>query len=58
MSTIISILWFLFIAYVVIDLWKKNIDSTKKILWTALLIFVPVVGLILCFILERPSFLK
>jgi len=57
MARLLPILWLIVVILILIDLWKQPLDQTKKILWTVVLLFLPLLGLILYVILEK-SFLK
>jgi len=37
----------------IIDVLKSSMDTVKKIIWTAVIIFLPLLGLILYFLLGR-----
>ncbi|HEY3406393.1 MAG TPA: PLDc N-terminal domain-containing protein [Ohtaekwangia sp.] len=55
MARLLPILWLIVVILILLDLWKQPIDQTKKILWTVLLLFLPLLGLILYVILEKSS---
>ena len=38
-----------------VDCWKSTKDSGKKILWTVLILIIPVVGMILYFLVGKKS---
>lgn len=57
MVRLLPILWLIVVILLLLDLWKQPMDQTKKILWTVLLLFLPLLGIILYVILEK-SFLK
>lgn len=52
---IISIIYMLVIVFLIVDLWRQPGDQVKKLLWTLVLLFVPVVGLVLYLLIERSS---
>ena len=39
----------------VLDCWKGNLDQGKKILWTLLILILPLAGLILYYLLAKKS---
>jgi len=39
----------------VVDCWKSNLDQNKKILWTLLIVILPLAGLILYYLLAKKS---
>ncbi len=39
----------------IVDVLRSSLSGTKKLLWAALIIIVPVVGFILYFLLGRPE---
>jgi hypothetical protein len=38
---------------VIMEIWKSSKDSEKKILWTVLVVFLPILGLILYYLMGR-----
>lgn len=55
MVRLLPILWLIVVILLLLDLWKQPMDQTKKILWTVLLLFLPLLGIILYVILEKSS---
>jgi hypothetical protein len=53
MVRLLPILWLIVVILILLDLWKQPIDQTKKILWTVVLLFLPLLGLVLYVILEK-----
>ena len=39
----------------IVDCWKSNFEQNKKILWTLLILVLPLAGLILYYLLAKKS---
>ena len=50
---ILGLIVFVLDIIAIIDCAKRNMDTSKKILWIVLIIVLPVIGLILYFLLGR-----
>lgn len=50
-----AILLFLLVIYALYDLWTNSADSPKKLLWTIIILIVPVIGAIAYFAIGRGS---
>lgn len=48
-----AILLFLLVVYALFDLWGKSNDSSKKLLWTIIILIIPVIGAIAYFAVGR-----
>ena len=46
MSTIIGLVVFALDVWAIIGIWQSRADTEKKVLWTVLVILLPVIGLI------------
>jgi hypothetical protein len=53
MYPIISLVILILDIIAIIDVWKSSLDDTKKLLWTLLIILLPLVGLILYYLLGK-----
>jgi putative effector of murein hydrolase LrgA (UPF0299 family) len=52
-GSIIGLLVLILDIYVIIEIFKSGKDMTTKILWTLLILFFPIVGLIIYLLLGR-----
>ncbi len=50
---IFGLIVFVLDVIAIIDCIKRNMDTNKKILWCLLIIFLPIIGMILYFLLGR-----
>lgn len=53
MNTIIGLLWLAVVIYVLYLLWTGPGEPIKKVLWTLLILFLPLLGVILWVLLGR-----
>lgn len=53
MGGILGLVVFVLDIVAILDCWKSGMDQQKKILWTLLIIFLPLAGLILYYLLAK-----
>lgn len=53
MYPIISLVILVLDIIVILDVWKSSLDDTKKLLWTLLIILLPLVGVILYYLVGK-----
>jgi len=46
MSTIIGLVVFALDVWAIVNIWQSRADKEKKVLWTVLVILLPVIGLV------------
>jgi hypothetical protein len=51
--TILGIVLLVLVILVIVNVWRSRKAFIPKVLWTLIIVFVPVVGLILYFLLGR-----
>ena len=55
MSILIGLAVFIFAIITVIDTVKSTLPTEKKVLWILLIVFLPVLGIILYYLLGKPA---
>ena len=55
MSGLIGLIILVLDIVALVDCWKSGKDNGKKILWTVLILIIPVVGMILYFLVGKKS---
>jgi len=53
MGGILSVIILIFDIIAIVDVLKSSMDGTKKALWVVLIIFLPVIGVVLYFLLGK-----
>ncbi len=53
MSGLLSLVVLVLDVVAIIDLWKGSLDQVKKIIWTIVIIVLPLIGLIAWFFLVK-----
>ena len=53
MGGILSVIILIFDIVAIVDVLKSSMDGTKKALWVLLIIFLPVIGVVLYFLLGK-----
>jgi Phospholipase_D-nuclease N-terminal len=48
---VMVVLW----IFALVDLLKSNTDTNTKILWAVIIILLPILGVILYFLIQRPK---
>ena len=54
-GSLCSILWLVLAITALLDLWKSSRDDTKKLVWTVIIVVVPVLGSIIYHLSEKPK---
>lgn len=52
-GSLCSILWLVLAVTALMDLWKSSRDDTKKLLWTIVIVIVPVLGSVVYHLAEK-----
>lgn len=55
MESIIPVIFVIFDIIAIVDATRSKLCLEKKVLWIALILLVPVVGMILYFVLGKPE---
>lgn len=58
MARLISIIYLVLVVILIINIWRQPGDPVKKILWTVVLLVVPIIGIVLFILLERSLLTK
>lgn len=53
MSNLIYLVILILDVIAIMEIWKSSKDSNKKIIWTLVIIFLPILGLILYYFMGR-----
>ncbi|NQT32050.1 MAG: PLDc N-terminal domain-containing protein [Candidatus Omnitrophica bacterium] len=53
MQALIGLIILVLDIVAIVDAWKGTLETGKKILWTVLIIILPIIGLILYFLVGR-----
>ncbi len=53
MGGILGLIIFILDIIAIIDVLKSSMDTNKKILWSVLIIFLPVIGMVLYFVMGK-----